>query len=228
MSLFKNFILNNLYFKFVYEIVRSYTNVKSIYNIYVTKYFERLNKHIYGHSIIEVNMYDTILLEKKTLYNINWLRYLYHICLLVTNQEKLKTVIIKDFEVEKSNSNNLHDRPIYEIKYNNGKTILVRSEIDKKFIQPELLQCNHHRNKYIYATINEVCDITHFVNEHIGSFNDHLELKPIELASIAFIKNMINYDAYVNLLKDNEIFVFLINNDSLEETVFKDNDILIL
>ena len=228
MSNFKKTMWKNLYYKFVFDLIKVYTNIQRIYDKYILKIVHDLNNKIYNHSIVEVNVYDTILLDKRTLYHIDCYDYMYHVFLYFTNKDRLKSVIMKDFKLERCYSSHLYDRPIYEIKYHNGDKILVRSENDKHFVAPNIMLLNHPHNKYLYATINEECDITHFVNKHVGSFNDHLNLSAIELASIAFIDKMINYDIYVKLLKDNNIYVFLINNDTLQETIFKDNDILIL
>ena len=78
--------------------------------------------------------------------------------------------------------------------------------------------------KFLYVTISDQCDITRFINDHISSFNETNQVTVHDIYNIAKI------DAHLvaPVAWNENIYIKFIDTDTVEETVYRGNDHIIL
>ena len=113
---------------------------------------------------------------------------------------------------------------IYEVVYYKDRQETRFYTKSNKFNKEELLSqmTKKTHKQYLFATISDHCDVTSFINEHLSSFNEINQITFDDFYSIIALNKhnvpLKNLDSYLKLIDD----------DTIEETIYFGSDVIIL
>lgn len=190
------------------------SKIKNISKVY-KKYH---NQYLYN-TITDVRIYDVEHVKAQTLYHNNLIKYLWY--RLFKKNNKRNSLFAKPGDVKSDTS----IKPIYEVRCWDSKRYLVRDSFDINCRKIDL-----HRHKYVCVFLDKI-EITSFINNHVESFTESLNLNMCELIQILFLSGNIDQRDFVILcskLMLHQIELIATNGDDLLEIVYKHSDIIIL
>lgn len=209
--------------KFVCSILKFYNYLIIVYEIQVTRQLKSLYNRIYRNSIVKIVEYDTLTFNKHVLLDkrmFDIIRDCYQAVWL--NRYSYKTTSIS-VSCCKTDDSCMHIAPIFEVTCWDGKKYYSRGHFD---IQKRTVYGKRH--KCIHASVKDVLDVTKIVNQHPESFTNDNAINIDELLSIMYMDGLISSRLFIDLLRDEDKFLYVIDDDTLDVRTFKDNEQILL
>jgi hypothetical protein len=190
----------------------------------ISNFYNALEMLILNDSFTEIYFYD--LYDMRKIHVRNNAR-IFKVCYLIFLKYVLRINIRHRISLETVKlPARLPGYGIVELVYYNNKEetrfYTKSEELDRNTILT-YLQAKIHK-KFLYATISDKLDVTWFINEHISSFNRSNNICVDELLSILTINR-----AKVPDVDINGLYIKVIDDDTIEETIFhKQNPIVLV
>jgi hypothetical protein len=203
----------------------SYFNeMKCSMSKYMNDVYNDMEMLVLNNTFTEIYFYDYYKMDKVTLRN---------------NAKVLKVLylIMKKywFNLDISNDIKLHDfftplalnsnLGIFEIVFFSDRRVTkyyTKGDLLDKDLVLHYMKKPCHK-KFLYATINDKVNVTWFINEHISSFHNHNNITVLDITLILYI----NQHTIPEISEGNH-YLKLIDDDTLDETIYKDNSNIIL
>lgn len=212
-----NFNLNSLYLR----LLRIYNEGLICYEKYVVKPCNSVYDRMYKNSIISIRYLNTFDMVKRTEFAKTQTDLIRDIYLYIYGQEVQKCVKL-DFH--SSGQTTLDEgSPIYDITCWDNKRYLSRNSFN---VHNRAI--SKRRHIVLHASINDVHDITIFVNTFPTSFTIENNIKIVDIMSILLMDKQITFDDFYKFIDGKDNFLYTIDDDTLEVRTFKDNDIIVL
>ena len=205
----------------VYKILRLYTSTIIFYEKHVKKPVTVCYDSLYNGAITHLYSYDVGQLRKNILYTKPLLEFpfdvwcylkKYNVCKVVSFNPQQNNGVVKQSGTDY----------IYDIVCWDGRRYLTRQafNITKRQVYPK-------RHKCIHASINDIIDITKFINDYPESFTDNNRITIYDVLAILFLNGYINHDTFYKVVEQN-LLLYVIDDESLEVRSFKGNEIICL
>lgn len=208
-----------------YKTIRIYKRYVIWYEKTLKNPYIRLLKSIYSGAIMHVTKYDTLHLTATVEYTKSVYNVMCDILLYVVGQQHLvkkftRFVPSLDGIPEK---HPLHIVPIYQVRCWDGRQYFTRGTFD---IKDRVVSSKRH--VCLHASINDVYDITEFINMHPCSFTGTNNITLIEIICMLLTDNKLSTDAFYMLLEDDSKYMYVIDDETLEVRTYKDNQPIVL
>lgn len=211
-----NFSLNHM----LYRLLRLYNDGVICYEKNVLRPWKQFHSSMYNGSILQITYYNTFDMTKRVMYNKSWYAFACDMYNML-NGKSIKKKVVHEGLLTNQPHNIL---PIYEIVCWDGRRYLTRDRFDI-----EHRNIRQERHLCLHASLNDVYDLTPFVNAYPTSFNSENNIQLIDIMCMALLDAKITYDEFYKLLDDkSDNFFYVIDDQTLEVRTFKDNDIIIL
>lgn len=212
-------IFNRLF----YKLLRLYNQGFIWYDVYLRRAAVNMYYKIYMNSIVQVTRYDSLGLDKDTLF-----RKTPHDILkdyLCFHRYSDTSYRVSSFSVDQKKDSlfPLGIPPIFEVECWDGRRYFTRKDFDVH--SRPLCQKRH---KCIHASIVDKIDVTDFINKHPESFVEENHIDLVDVLCMMFMDGKIRYDLFHELISDDEKFMYVIDDDTLDIRTFKDNEFIIL
>jgi hypothetical protein len=175
---------------------------------------------VLNNTFTEIYFYDYYKMEKVTLRNNDAVIMVLYLIIkkLLFGMNISNDTSIDDFFTPYKLA---HDLGVFEIAYysNRKKTKYYTKGItlDKEIILKNINKPTH--KQFLHATLNDNITITQFVNDHLSSFHDKNNISVLDITLIFYINQH-----RVPHINEHHHYLKLIDDDTLEETIFKDHD----
>jgi hypothetical protein len=209
---------------FLLYLIKFYTYIRDVYEYFYEigqDQYSCLKTNILEDTFTDVFYYDFNKSKKIRLRNnsnIFVLLYLYYYkyC-LKKNISRYTHLSILNYAIPTSESG------IFELVYYSNKKeykyYTKRNHIDLHEIASLLL--SKSSSKVLYASLLDSYEITEFINEHIQSFTKENDIQVLDLAILLLLQKY-------EVPYDRNLYIKIIDDSTLEERIFKDNDTIII
>lgn len=205
----------SIFSKWIYQFLKLYNVGVIFYEVKIKKRLTEKYQSIYMNSIIEIAKYDTHQLTKEYIVQTKPYDVIKHALAIHKGDTSFKT---NSFHPSHTNSD-----PLYQITCWDNKKYLTR-----KTYSIENRPVSGKRHICLHASINDHLDITDFINQHPESFTAENHITLLDILCIYLINNNIHYDVFHKILLDSNIYMYVIDDETLEVRTFKDNQDIIL
>lgn len=211
----------------VYYLLKFYFYFNTIYTNISDKlinWYNDVEMLIINDTITEIYFYSFDNMQKITLRNNTTM---YRVILLLIKKYVCGASItcdtgLEDFSVPLLLTSH---RGLFEFVYYKDRKHL-RYYTKQAFVNIETIMQHSEEKvhkKFLYATIDDKYDVTWFINEHITSFHRRNKIIVSDIVSLLYInKHKVPEES------DNGHYLKLIDDDTVEETIIKDNEAIIL
>lgn len=203
----------SIFSKWMYQCLKFYNMGIIMYEVRIKKRLIELYRNVYSNSIVEIVKYDTRDLMKTCILQNTLLDMMKHVYAYNQANESYKS---RNFETQ-------HTMPIYEITCWDNRKYLTRSHFD---VGERVV--SRKRHICLHASMNDQLDVTDFVNQHKESFTLINHITPRDILCIYFINQCIDNDLFYKIIFDENMFMYIIDDETLEVRTFKDNQAIIL
>jgi hypothetical protein len=211
----------------VYYLLKFYFYINTIYTNFSDKiinWYNDLEMLIINDTITEIYFYSFDDMRKITLRNNTTM---YRVILLLIKKYLCGASIAQDTELVDFTVPLLltNQRGLFEFVYYKDRKH-VRYYTKHAFVNIETITQYSEENvhkKFLYATIDDKYDVTWFINEHITSFHRRNQIIVSDIVSLLYInKHKVPEEC------DHGHYLKLVDDDTIEETIIKDNEAIIL
>jgi hypothetical protein len=193
--------------------------MSTFYTNYMHKPVVQKYNNLVGDSIEEVILYDTDTMTKTTLFQMTW----FMVCIHYITRKLMPHDDTMSFVSDSYPLGN-DQRHIFQITYRKGgvvKKALVKNKLRFNIEEDDKSVSKSLRKKFLYCSIGDM-DFTDYINKTalLGSIN------VLDLFAVTFMQNKANAHKYMQQIMLSGFTINTIDNDTLEEQVFKDTCIL--